>query len=135
MLSKKVYAQRAQKFLQQTDTVFSIRYKACEPNIFGVIKHRYIFTLSNPRGHWEFIYNSARKNNPGSFDVLSTISLFDPGTLAEFCEYLSAPDNADVRLLYDHIKTQWDNMNRLFTPHQLSVLLQINMDDWTHVYF
>ena len=124
---------QAQDFLKSTGTAFKPVYLKHGSHFAGESDTRDIYriTLSNSRGKWSFNFGqSAAKSNghtpPTAYDVLASITKYDPGTFDNFCsEFGYDPSLKDSKKTYNAVVKEWDRVNDLFTDEEIEQLREI----------
>lgn len=64
---------------------------------------------------------------PTAYDVLACIAKYDPGTLDDFCsEFGYDVDSKKAEKIYNAVKEEWLNIERLFTESEMDILRDIS---------
>ena len=127
------YQKQAQDFLKSTDTTFKSVYLKHGTHFHGESETRDIYriTLSNSRGKWSFNFgqSTAQSNgdtHPTAYDVLASMTKYDPGTFDQFCsEYGYDADLKDSKKTYNAVVKEWDRLNDLFSDEEIEQLREI----------
>lgn len=134
------YFDRANDFLQKTDTRMSVTFLKNESNPLWDknIHPHYLIKLKNKRGSFSFPFwdsISHMKNGiaPTAYDILSCLSFccYGFGDFVDFCrefgyDYEDRTEEAKIRKIYKLSCREADALVRLFTEEEREELAQID---------
>ena len=125
------YIKQAEDFCRETGTSVDIVFAGNKINDLwgdGRLRNSYDVTIKTQLGEmeltfWDSTYNTTKGNIPTTYDVLSCIVTYDPGTLQEFIsEYGYDPDDERTEEIYKAVVRQWEDIERIFTEEQIEML-------------
>lgn len=63
---------------------------------------------------------------PGAYDILATMTKYDPGTFEDFCgEFGYDTDSRKAEAIYFAVQKEYNNLTRIFTDEQMEELEEI----------
>ncbi len=75
---------------------------------------------------WDSIHNTTKGNIPTTYDILSCIVTYDPGTFQEFISgYGYDPNDERTEEIFKAVVRQWEDVERIFTEEQIEMLREI----------
>lgn len=95
----------------------------------GSHKYKYLNPERFPKNKAEERFSDFKivpGNKPTSYDILSCLTKYDPGTFEDFCgEFGYDTDSRKAYKTYEAVKNEWQNIAMLFTESELEELREI----------
>ncbi len=92
-------------------------------NIGSHIKRKLDFSFMN-NGKSDIVHLPVA---PTAYSVLACLTNYDPGTFEDFCgEFDYDTDSKKAEKVYNAVKSEWLNVQRLFTDKEIDILQEIS---------
>lgn len=127
----KYIKKQAEDFCRETGTSVDIVFAGNKINDLwgdGRSRNSYDVTIKTQLGEmeltfWDSIHNTTKGNIPTTYDILSCIVTYDPGTFQEFISgYGYDPNDERTEEIYKAVVRQWEDIERIFTEEQIEML-------------
>lgn len=135
MIKKPVskYQQQALDFLEKTQTLIAIEFQYKGPYFDDEKENRNVYKISLKRNGkiWAFrfgqsIEKSERNIPPTAYDVLSTLTKYDPGTFEDFCSgYGYDPDSRKAEKTYFAVQKEYAELCKMFNEQEREEMAEI----------
>ena len=142
------YEQKAIDFLKSTNTEFKAEFLRNGKYFSDDKEERDIYKITLKRGQREYSFEfgqsiaesvymnknrgymnknmNKNRTTPTSYDVLTCLTKYDPGTLEDFCaEFGYDVDSKKAEKTYLAVKNEYLNLIRLFTDSEIEQLAKI----------
>jgi len=131
------YEQQAQDFLQRNGITFKAVFKGDKCPLWDDDKHihgdRYLITftrtLTKKRfslSFWNSLHDKENGIQPTPYDVLASITKYDPGNFADFCnEYGYDEDSCKAYTTFNAVLKEWQKVSTFFTEPEIMALEEI----------
>ena len=126
------YEQKANEFLQKTNTTIQIEWFDYGKHFVNETQNRHIFKVIIKRGKKQFslkygqsLYKGA--NEPTNYDILSCLQKYEVGTFEEFCKaYGYFEDLRASEKIYNAVRKEFDNVCKIWSDLEIEELQEIN---------
>jgi len=87
----------------------------------------YRITLKKPSEHISFDFHAsiAEPNKCNSYDVLASITKYDPENFENFCSDFGYEKNWKNKRIYNKVLNEWERISKFFTLNELVELREI----------
>ena len=130
------YDKQATDFLKSTGTRISCLGGSNKTGFFGKndkdTRRVVRLKMYNARGEYSFNFGMsvadtrAFKDKPTSYNVLASITKYDPGTFEDFClDYGYDDDSRKAERIYKNVVKEWQEVRKLFNDEELELLREI----------
>jgi hypothetical protein len=132
--AKSEYELQAEEFLSKHGIRFKATYLSNELYFEGDTEARDVYRMFLARKgkttsfrFGQSVHNSQRNIKPTAYDVLASITKYDPGSHEEFCgNYGYDVDSIQGLKTYRGVVKEWEKVQRFFTAAELEELQEIN---------
>lgn len=129
------YEIQAEKFLKETNTTFKAEFLKNGLH-FDDDTPRDIYKITLKRKekgiYWVFnfgqsINNSDGKTKPNSYDILASLTSYNPDSFEEFCSsYGYDEDSRKAERIYNRVVKEWNNIKNIWSEEEIEKLQEIN---------
>jgi hypothetical protein len=130
------YEKQANNFLTKYGITFKVNYvddecpKWCDGEHIHGNRHRVVFSRKNKRFSlffWNSYHDKKEGKLPTAYDVLASLTKYDPGTFDNFCgEFGYDTDSRKAEQTYRAVAKEWEKVEAFFTTAELAELQEIN---------
>jgi hypothetical protein len=130
------YTKQANDFLKETNTTLKINFLDCMPYFDsdkkdGASRNVYFIILTRGNNKMRFKFGDSMNNTdkggkPNSYDVLTCLNKYDPGTFEDFCgEFGYEVDSRQAFKTYKAVKKEFKDLSSLYNEEELEKLSEI----------
>jgi len=131
------YDEQAEKFLKDTDTTFKAEFWKNGRHFPDDEKPRDIYKITLKKGERVYIFNfgqsiakSDGKTKPTAYDVLASLTDYDPDTFGEFCSSHGYDnDSRKAERTYKAVVEEWKQVKILWSDEEIKQLQEIHFLD------
>jgi len=130
---KNNYEKQANKFLKKHNVSLQISF--IKKGLFfsddKEVRSIYKFTIASQNGRYtgkfgDSIFASQEGTMPTSYDILSCLTKYDPGTFENFCgDYGYDTDSRKAEKTYKAVVKEYEGLSKVFTAEQLEEMQEI----------
>ncbi len=127
------YEKQANDFLKKAKATMQISFVKIGPFFSDdkEVRSIYKFTIASQNGRYtgkfgQSVFESQNGTMPTSYDILSCLTKYNPGTFENFCgDYGYDTDSRKAEKTYKAVVKEYEGLSKVFTTRQLEEMQEI----------